>query len=98
MIWLRSFIFYLIVALIALFIGAVSNQTWGLIFALSIVSIATIYHLVNLVRLNQWLKQPHIDTVPSGFFLWQDVFDELYGQIRSQKKSKEKLANNLKRF
>ncbi len=98
MFWLRSILFYSTIAIIALFIGAIDNSYDGLIFALVMVGAATVYHLINLNKLNAWLKKPNIDTVPSSFMLWQDVFDQLYEQVRTQQKSKDRLANTLDRF
>lgn len=98
MFWLRSIVFYTVIVLLSLFISTIGNAYEGLIFALVSLAIVTTYHLINLNRLNAWLKKPDINTVPSSFMQWQDVFDQLYEQIRTQQKSKDRLANTLDRF
>ncbi|GHD61406.1 phosphate regulon sensor histidine kinase PhoR [Jeongeupia chitinilytica] len=98
MLWLRSLIYYLSVALIALFIGAVAGTEWGLVFALVVVACSALFHLYNLGRLYRWMQDPHVDRVPASFLLWQDLFDKLYDQVRLQKKQQERLAATLERF
>ncbi|MGL4996886.1 MAG: phosphate regulon sensor protein PhoR, partial [Deefgea sp.] len=98
MFWLRSILFYSMITIIALAISAIGNAYEGLVFAVVMLSCVTVYHLINLNRLNAWLKKPDINTVPGSFMLWQDVFDQLYEQVRTQQKSKDRLANTLDRF
>ncbi|MCB5197430.1 phosphate regulon sensor histidine kinase PhoR [Deefgea salmonis] len=98
MFWLRSIILYFFIAVIAFAISAITDMMWGFMFALVMLSTTICYHVINLNRLNQWLKHPDVDTVPGSMMLWQDVFDQLYEQVRSQKKSKDRLANTLDRF
>lgn len=96
--WLRSFIFYLILALTALFTGAIAGATAGLLLALVVVSTILIYHLVNLARLNFWLQAPTLDSAPQGLLLWHEVFDRIYAMVRTQQKRKDQLASSLDRF
>ncbi|MBE9609049.1 phosphate regulon sensor histidine kinase PhoR [Chitinilyticum piscinae] len=98
MLWLRSVIYYLFLTLIALFIGGIGGAAWGLGFALGATLLSLWFHLYNLGRLHHWLQHPNVDTVPSSFLLWQEVFDKLYDQIRLQKKAKERISSTLERF
>ncbi|SMC17843.1 two-component system, OmpR family, phosphate regulon sensor histidine kinase PhoR [Andreprevotia lacus DSM 23236] len=98
MLWLRSIIYYLIITLIALMIGAVHGTIWALGFALIVVAAALLFHLYNLGRLYQWAQQPRVENVPQSYLLWQDVFDKFYDQVRLQKKQQDRLANTLERF
>lgn len=98
MLWLRSVFYYFFMALFALAISAMAGMVWGLAFALCIVSIACLFHIFNLHRLHRWLENPQVDNVPGSFMLWQEVFDQIYAEVRKQKKAKERLAGTLDRF
>ncbi|KAF0813998.1 Phosphate regulon sensor protein PhoR [Andreprevotia sp. IGB-42] len=98
MLWLRSIIYYLIITLIALMVGAVYGTLWALVFALVVISGSLLFHLYNLGRLYRWAQHPRVETVPQSFLLWQEVFDKFYDQVRLQKKQQDRLANTLDRF
>ena len=98
MIWLRSLIYYLSIAMVCLFAGAIGGYLWGLGLAVLLLTFAIAFHLYNLGRLHQWMQNPRVDNVPGSFLLWQDIFDRLYAQVRSQKKSQDRLAHALDRF
>ncbi|WP_410500115.1 phosphate regulon sensor histidine kinase PhoR [Chitinibacter sp. S2-10] len=98
MFWLRSIFYYSMTGLIALFIAALAGAAWGLGFVLIIMALSCLFHIVNLHRLHHWLKNPLLDNVPGGLLLWQEVFDQIYAEVRSQKKAKERLAGTLDRF
>ncbi|KPC54094.1 phosphate regulon sensor histidine kinase PhoR [Amantichitinum ursilacus] len=98
MIWLRSLIYYLSIAVVCLFAGAIGGATWGLGMAVVMLSLAIAFHLFNLGRLHIWMQNPRVDNVPGSFLMWQDVFDRLYQQVRVQKKAQERLAHALDRF
>ena len=98
MIWLRSLIYYLSIAVICLIAGAIGGFVWGLGLAVFLLTLAIAFHLFNLGRLHIWMQNPRVDNVPGSFLLWQDIFDRLYAQVRSQKKAQERLAHALDRF
>ncbi|GAA5783684.1 phosphate regulon sensor histidine kinase PhoR [Chitiniphilus shinanonensis] len=98
MLWLRSIIYYLTVALVSLFVGAVWGNVLGLTLACGLLALSVGFHLYNLGRLFRWVCQPRVDNVPTSFLLWQEVFDRLYAQIRAQQKNQDKLSNTLERF
>ncbi|UXY16371.1 phosphate regulon sensor histidine kinase PhoR [Chitiniphilus purpureus] len=98
MIWLRSIIYYLTLALLALSVGAIWGAAAGWALACVLLALSVLFHLHNLGRLHRWTQQPRVDNVPASFLLWQDVFDRLYAQVRLQKKSQDKLTNTLERF
>ncbi len=98
MIWLRSTVYYVCILLFALIISAAAGPVWGLSLAAGILGLATAFHLYNLARLLRWMKNPRVDNVPGSMLLWQDVFDRLYEQVRSQRKTQDRLAHMLERF
>ena len=54
------------------------------------------WHLYQISRLYNWLKNPKLNTLPrarSG--VWGDIFDTLLSQAKSRKKRKQKLASAL---
>lgn len=98
MLWIQSLIFYLALALVALFTGAVAGTEAGLLLALAGVVCSLIYHMINLARLNLWLQTPTLDSAPRGFLLWREAFDRIYEIVRSQQKRKEQISATLERF
>ncbi|MEJ2793364.1 phosphate regulon sensor histidine kinase PhoR [Iodobacter sp. LRB] len=98
MLWLRSLIHYLTVAVFSASIGAIFGLTYGMATAIGLLSCSVLYHLVNLGRLHRWVEDSRVDNVPSGILLWQEVFDRVYNQVRLQSKIKERLTNTLDRF
>ncbi len=96
--WIPSLLFYLALVIAALFTGAITSRETGILLALIVVSVALIYHLVNLARLNSWLKTPNLDTAPRGFLLWREAFDRIYEIVRLQQKRKKQLTLTLERF
>ncbi|MBY0444451.1 MAG: phosphate regulon sensor protein PhoR, partial [Burkholderiales bacterium] len=98
MLWLRSLIHYLTMAVFSASIGAIFNLTYGMATAIGLLSCSVLYHLVNLGRLHRWVEDSRVDNVPSGILLWQEVFDRVYNQVRLQSKIKERLTNTLDRF
>ena len=54
------------------------------------------WHLYQISRLYNWLKNPKLNTLPrarSG--VWGDIFDTLLSQAKSRKKRKQKLTSAL---
>lgn len=96
--WLRTLGFYLALTLIALFVGGIAGAHWGLGIALLVIVLIHLFNTVNLGRLHHWLLSPNLDNVPRSIFIWQDIFDRVYEQVRSQQKRREKLAATLERF
>lgn len=98
MLMLRSLFLFFLIALVTLFAGAIGGAVTGLTLALIAVSCVLFYHLVNLSRLNAWLRAPTLDEAPRGILAWNDAFDRIYAMVRSQKKRKEQLSSSLERF
>ncbi len=90
--------FYLAVTLLALFIGAISSPFYGFGFALAVLAVSLLFHLVNLWRVPDWLKTLKLHEGPGSILLWQEVFDRIYDQVRMQHKRKKQLATTLERF
>jgi two-component system phosphate regulon sensor histidine kinase PhoR len=56
------------------------------------------WHYFNLVRLERWLKQGKKFEPPSGYGIWDELFNDIYRlQVRNRKR-KRKLARFLQRF
>lgn len=98
MLWIQTLIFYLLLALTALFTGAIVGMEAGLLLALLVLAGALVYHLINLARLNLWLQAPSLNTAPRGFLLWREAFDRIYEIVRNQQKRKEQISATLERF
>jgi two-component system phosphate regulon sensor histidine kinase PhoR len=74
----------------------------GLEYALGLLAVAAILHLVRhlywLEKLLEWLKKPDPETTPMGAGIWEDVFAGLYQELRRQTSSQTQLSSALERF
>ncbi len=82
--------------LTALVLGLFFGHTLLLICASLIGYLA--WHLVNLYRLDHWLRHTKKLDPPDAPGLWGEVFYQIYRLQRRNRKRKHKLTNMLKRF
>lgn len=65
---------------------------------MSCIFVYLLSHVYWIYRLNKWLKNPSLPTIPSGSGIWEEIFAILYREYRKQKKSKSELTTTLGRF
>ncbi len=80
-------------------------MAWGfkslevaLFFFTSCLTFYLLSHVYWIHRLNKWLKNPNLSTIPSGSGIWEEIFALLYREYRKQKRSKSELTTTLGRF
>lgn len=81
----------------------VATITGWLLGATTLVLLTTLigyigWHLSQLFRLYQWLKQPNTIDPPSSRGLWGEVFDDIYKLQQHQLKYRARLKRVIKRF
>ena len=91
--WVLLFVFFL--SLIVW--GFKSLEVAFLFFGLCL-SVYLLSHVFWIHRLNKWLKNPNLSTIPDGSGIWEEIFSTLYREYRKQKKSKSELTTTLGRF
>ncbi len=57
-----------------------------------------LWNLEQLIRLDRWLANPRLKTMPATDSYWQPVFDRIHSLLRSNKKRKKRLSAALKRY
>jgi two-component system phosphate regulon sensor histidine kinase PhoR len=67
-------------------------------FFIACLSVYLFSHLYWIYRLNKWLKNPNLSTIPNGSGVWEEIFSTLYREYKKQKKSKSELTTTLGRF
>lgn len=80
-------------------------MVWGfksleaaLFFFTSCLTFYLLSHVYWIHRLNKWLKNPNLSTIPSGSGIWEEIFALLYREYRKQKRGKSELTKTLGRF
>lgn len=58
----------------------------------------TTWHIVNIFRLERWLRQSSTATPPHGIGIWEHIFYHLYQLQVRHRKQKQKLTDQLKQF
>jgi len=90
---------------VLVFVSFLSLMIWGfkslevaLFFFISCLTFYLLSHVYWIHRLNKWLKNPNLSTIPSGSGVWEELFAILYREYRKQKRSKSELTSTLGRF
>lgn len=56
------------------------------------------HNLIHTRNLMRWLKNPSLESLPSASGVWEDVFAELYQELRRHSRSKTQLTTALERL
>jgi two-component system phosphate regulon sensor histidine kinase PhoR len=90
---------------VLLFVSFLSLIVWGFkslevasLFFIICLSIYFLSHVYWIYRLNKWLKNPNLSTIPDGSGIWEEIFAILYREYKKQKRSKSELTTTLGRF
>ena len=90
---------------VLLFVAFLSLIVWGFkslevasLFFILCLFVYLLSHVYWIYRLNKWLKNPNLSTIPDGSGIWEEIFAILYREYRTQKRSKSELTTTLGRF
>ena len=90
---------------VLLFVSFLSLVVWGFkslevafLFFVLCLTVYLLSHVYWIHRLNKWLKNPNLSTIPDGSGIWEEIFSILYREYKKQKKSKSELSTTLGRF
>lgn len=95
---LPAFIRLLIVAAVALAVGAGFGTEAALWVALGMLGAFFALHLHYLSLLGAWLEQPSLSSIPGGWGSWTEVFNRLHKTRRASEISARRLEENEARF
>ncbi len=96
--WIRVSLPIVYGALMALLLAATFSLTYALLFMLVLVLVVMAYRARQLYKLNLWLNEPRLETIPDGDGIWDDVFSQLFKMVKRHNQTKQKLANELLHF
>jgi two-component system phosphate regulon sensor histidine kinase PhoR len=96
--WSKPLTTFLLLALCALIIWPLFGAVPALI-ALNLGLLVWLLRLLrNLFQFRRWLRNPSVDTEPSGWGLWEGAYAALFRMVRSQRQSESSLSIALARF
>ncbi len=94
--WWRDLIAATLVVAAGVLLGALGGRPlWGLIAALGGL---LGYHGAMLWHLHRWARRPRAHELPEAPGLWGEVFEQLIGRQRANRKRKKRLARILSEF
>ena len=93
--WPAALLRTLLGGLAVLIVGAAAGVPW---LVLAAASALLIYNLIQIHRLERWLRASRKRRPPRGAGLWGDVFDGLDRQQLRQRQRRQRLVDLLRRF
>jgi len=83
------------IALFALLLWGVFSVTAALLFTLLALLIVMARHVRQLSRLERWLHDARLETIPEAGGIWDDVFSHLYKMVKQHQQTRQELAAEL---
>lgn len=96
--WWRTLGSFVSLALFSLLIWPVIGGRAALILMAVWVVAQLVIHLNNLRKLARWLKKPDLQNIPDGSGVWEDIFADLYQELRKHSRSETQLTSALERL
>lgn len=94
--WRRSLLGYAGLLLVALLIAGYFGHPWLGLFCATFSYL--IWHLVNLYRLERWLRKGRQFNTPESFGIWGEVFQYFYRLRRRDRERKRRMTRLLREF
>ncbi|OGS90440.1 MAG: phosphate regulon sensor histidine kinase PhoR [Gallionellales bacterium GWA2_60_18] len=93
--WFRLLLPVAASALFALLLWGVFSASVALSFMLLVLLIFMARHARQLFRLERWLDDPRIETIPEAEGFWDEVFSQLYKMVKLHQQTRRDLAAEL---
>lgn len=93
--WFRLSMPILFSALIALLLWGVFSAIPALLFMLLVLLAVMARHAWQLLKLEKWLNDARLETIPEAGGIWDDVFSQLYKMVKRHNQTKQELAAEL---
>lgn len=94
--WRRSLSGYIALLLAALLVAGHFGYPWLGLFVATLIYL--IWHLVNLYRLERWLRKGRQFNTPESLGVWGEIFQHFYRLRRRDRERKRRMARLLREF
>ena len=94
----KAFWLHLLWSFICLMVGWIFRAEIGwLCYGAGLVAYLT-GHLYWIQRLYEWVAKPSLNFIPNGKGIWEDIFANLYHEMRRHSRSQSQLSSTLERL
>jgi two-component system phosphate regulon sensor histidine kinase PhoR len=83
-------------ALIALLLWGLFSAIPALLFMVAMLLIVMAHRAWQLFRLERWLSDARIETIPEAGGIWEEAFSQLYRMVKRHNQTKQELADELR--
>jgi two-component system phosphate regulon sensor histidine kinase PhoR len=81
--------------LAALLLWGIFSATLALLFMVVVLLIVMAHRAQQLFKLEQWLNDARIETIPEAGGIWEEAFSQLYKMVKRHNQTKQELADEL---
>ncbi len=81
--------------LAALLLWGIFSATLALLFMVVVLLIVMAHRARQLFKLEQWLNDARIETIPEAGGIWEEAFSQLYKMVKRHNQTKQELADEL---
>jgi two-component system phosphate regulon sensor histidine kinase PhoR len=94
--WVRAAIPVILNVIAALLLWGIFSPLAALSYLAAALLVLLLTHLLQLFKLERWLNNAQLETVPDAVDLWENAFSKLYKMMRKHQQTKQELASELK--
>lgn len=93
--WFRVSLPVVFSTLAALLLWGIFSATLALLFMVVVLLIVMAHRAQQLFKLEQWLNDARIETIPEAGGIWEEAFSQLYKMVKRHNQTKQELADEL---
>ncbi|HOY70741.1 MAG TPA: phosphate regulon sensor histidine kinase PhoR [Methylotenera sp.] len=94
----KAFLLFCAFSVICVFLWFIAGEKIALVTFCSGLLVYLARHIYWLYQLQKWFKKPHVNNIPEGAGVWEDVFTALLKYERNNQKNQTQLSESLERF
>ena len=94
--WVRLSLPILFGAMVSALLWGMFSAIHGLLFMLIVLLTVMANHAWQLYKLEQWLNDARIETIPEAGGIWEEAFSQLYKMVKRHDQTKQELADELR--
>ncbi len=94
--WLRAALPIVLNAVAALLLWGMFSVQLAMGYLIAALLILLVRHLWQLFKLERWLNDAQLESVPDAVDLWENAFAKLYKMVKKHNQTKQELAAELK--